>query len=347
MTDDIFKEGGPLKGRRTGPNQFTFTVPIPDDGRRAHECPNGDCSPGYFKVVPGTGLKGESTMFCPYCRREAPPESFATEEQLRYAKEVVGREAFAQIQEALKRSLGLNSSGSRSIDGGLISIDMSLKASPPSVPRRPREDELRRDVVCPHCTLDQSVFGLATWCADCGRDIFLTHVKGEQTIVRSMLSDIPRRREVLGSRVAAKDLENCLEDSLSIFEAVLKLIFLRFLQGLGLQQDQCAERLRRAGNSFQNLGKARDIIFDGFKFELLEALTEDERYTLEVIFNKRHPIAHNLGVVDKKYLAAARSGEAEGREVELAASDIEKSLDLSFRIFSSMFERLPSAESRP
>lgn len=79
-------------------------------------------------------------------------------------------------------------------------------------------------ILCPHCTLDQTVFGLATWCADCGADIFLTHFDGELAVTRLMVDDIERRKESLGSRVAAKDLENCLEVVVSAFEAAVKAV---------------------------------------------------------------------------------------------------------------------------
>lgn len=74
---------------------------------------------------------------------------------------------------------------------------MSLKPGHKPTVRRPFEEEVRRDVACPHCGLDQSVYGLATWCTDCGDDIFLTHVAAELSVVYLMLGDIERRREYL------------------------------------------------------------------------------------------------------------------------------------------------------
>ena len=58
MTDSIFKEGGPHKIRRTGHDQYSMNISIPEDadGRVARECPNDFCSPGYFKVTQGTGI---------------------------------------------------------------------------------------------------------------------------------------------------------------------------------------------------------------------------------------------------------------------------------------------------
>lgn len=80
--------------------------------------------------------------------------------------------------------------------------------------RRPVEEELRRDLRCNACGLDHAVFGLATSCSDCGQDMFLQHVAAEFGVIDKILSDAPDRRQRLGPRVAARDLDNALEDVL-------------------------------------------------------------------------------------------------------------------------------------
>ncbi len=100
-------------------------------------------------------------------------------------------------------------------------MEMTYKPGHPPSVRKPFEEEIQRDVVCPHCGLDHVVFGLATWCGDCGRDIFLTHVRAEYGVVQKMLGDVVRRQEELGPRVGARDIDNALEDVVSIYEATL------------------------------------------------------------------------------------------------------------------------------
>ena len=123
------------------------------------------------------------------------------------------------------KSLSLDSKGRRKFgSGGLIDISMEMKSSRKSHVRKPYSETLRRDLTCPNCSLDHSVYGLATWCSDCGVDIFSTHILGEINVVRAILGDVPRREEDLGVRVAASDIENALEDLVSIFEATLILL---------------------------------------------------------------------------------------------------------------------------
>lgn len=322
MTRNLFPEGGVLRTRSRGNSKYDMSVSIPTDrdGRAARECPETDCSPAYFKVKLGTGITGNQVeAFCPYCRRSGEPSDFTSSEQIRYAKDLVMREAHRGVQGMLQNALGLGSSGKRSFGGDFISMTMSYKpGSLPSV-RLPYEDEVRRDVICPHCTLDHTVFGLATWCADCGQDIFLSHVDAELKTVTDMVGDVERRRELLGARVAAKDLENCLEDAVSIFEAALKAMVRRGLQAKGLSGEEVEARLKKIGNSFQSISRTREQLADALGCALPEQVQWEK---LSAMFEKRHPITHNLGVVDRKYLDKTQAGERHGREVRIAGEEV-------------------------
>lgn len=322
MGDRIFREGGPHQIKRQQDGDYSMTVSIPkdSDGRMARECPNGECSPGYFKVTPCTGITDEQVLaYCPYCRHEGEPNDFTTQEQLRYAKDLVLNEAQKGIQSMFQDALGLGPSGKRKLGGGFLSIEMSFKPGTLPPVRRPFEDEVRRDVVCPHCGLDQTVFGLATWCADCGEDIFMAHVAGELAVTRAMLGDVDRREEALGKRVAAKDLENCLEDAVSIFEAAVRAVVRRGLAQRGLSREEVEACFRRLGNAFQSVPRTRQHFSELFGIRI-----EDGPLWVQMsqAFEKRHPIAHNLGVVDRKYLERIQQAEREGREVRITPSEI-------------------------
>ncbi len=154
------------------------------------------------------------------------------------------------IENMIKGALGLGPTGKKKMGGGFLSIEMSLKPGSKPIVRRPFVEEVRRDIICPYCGLDHSVYGLATWCADCGKDILLTHVKAELAVLGSMLGDVDRRREQLGTRVAAKDLENCLEDTVSIFEAVLRVLVRRYKYQNGTLAEEVDKFFNVIGNTF-------------------------------------------------------------------------------------------------
>lgn len=129
-------------------------------------------------MTTGTGITGgQRIAYCPYCRKSAEPSDFHTKEQIRYAKALVTRESKIGIERALREALGLGFGGKRRLVDGLISVDLEMESSPPAHVWQPYEDILSRDLICPHCTLDHSVYGFGVWCPDCGTDIFTTHVR--------------------------------------------------------------------------------------------------------------------------------------------------------------------------
>lgn len=343
MGSKVFREGGSHNIRQIFEDQYEMSISMPPDadGRVARACPSDTCSPGYFKVKPGTGItSGQEVVYCPYCRHAAEPANFTTQEQLRYAKEVALQEAHKGLEEMLKDACGLGLSGKKKMGGDLLSIEMSYKSGPKPHVCRPFEEEVRRDVTCPRCGLDHSVYGLATWCSDCGEDIFLTHVEAELSVVQAMLSDIERRRSTLGVRIAAKDIENCLEDTVSIFEAVLRAFVRRLLDLQDASEEDVNRFFKKLGNAFQNVERSEKAFVNGFNASLFQDMSAENVDFLADTFAKRHPITHNLGVIDKKYIETARTFECEGREILVTASEIEKAIELCQRIFRSVHERL-------
>ena len=347
MSESLFREGGPYRIRRTGPNEHTFNITLPADehGRVARQCPNSRCSPGYFKIKLGTGVEGITDTYCPYCRGHAESNDYATTEQVRFGKDIMLREAEKGIQDMFGKALGVGPSGSRTFGGGFLSIEMKYKPGPLSHVRHPFEEDIARVVVCPHCGLDHAVFGIAVWCADCGRDIFLTHVEAELAVITTMLSDIDRRRSELGPRVASRDLENCLEDVVSVFEAVIKALSIRHLRSNGSTDEDVQTYLKKAGTTFQSINRTTEFLSTQFGLCLKDAVSAQLLEGLKSTFEKRHPITHNLGVIDRKYIERGLSAESEGREIRVTRKEIESAIASTNTIMQFLHSRLIGAQN--
>lgn len=341
MTDSLFREGGPLNTRKTGADEYRICITLPTDARGhvGRECPSEPCAPGYFKVKNGTGITdGQTTAYCPYCRRAAEPSEFTSASQIQYAKDLVLREAAAGINRSVERALGLGPSRRKRLGGGFLSMELSYKPGTLPHVRPPLEDELRRDVVCPKCTLEHAVFGLAIWCPDCGDDIFMTHVVAECASLTASLGDVERRRELLGARVAARDIENGLEDVVSVFEATLASILRRALVARGTAVDDVTGLLdKKVRNGLQNVDRARELYREYLVVDLARSLSPEDLQFLRTTFEKRHPITHNLGLVDRKYLRRAESVELEGRDVRVTAADVGRAIDLTVKVVGDAY----------
>lgn len=341
--DSVFREGGPYNMKRVSGDKYEMSVGIPldADGMRGSECPDEQCAPRYFKVKPGTGVtEGQEVVWCPYCRTEGHPEDFITEAQRQYAIRIMEREALGGIHRLLGSALGLDANGSRTIGGGFLAVKLSLPRPRLMTPLAPLEEELRREMLCPVCTLEHAVFGFAVWCPDCGSDIFLCHVAAEWEAVRSALAAVERRREEHGSRVAANDVENALEDMVSIFEAALKVAVRRFLLAKGGLEAAVVEVLdRKVRNGFQNIARAEELLKNIAGVELLLGEDAAEVARVKLVFEKRHAITHNRGVADEKYIARTGLG-ARGREVESSAAEVERAIAFARRVVERVYSGL-------
>lgn len=346
MGEDFLRPGGRYNVRRTGRDEYTMSVSMPADelGMTARECPEADCAPGYFKIKFGTGVAepGYDRCYCPYCRREGHQADFHTAAQRRYMESVVLDETRTGVERMMKEALGLDSRGRRRMGGGMFSIEMSMQSSPRRPVVVPFEEELRRDVICPGCTLAHAVFGLAVWCADCGKDIFLTHLAAELDVVRKVLGEVGGRRERLGPRVAARDVENALEDTVSIFEAVMKFTYKRKLtETRGAQEAEA--RLSRLRNAFQNPVRAAEVVRNELGVDVFAPIGRDGGEAVEATFQKRHAIAHNLGVVDRKYLEHGSATGGLGREVPVTGEEVSRTVDTVDQMLSKLYTGLFTA----
>ena len=145
------------------PNRFNIPIKPDKDGYLGRECPIKVCK-GYFKITPGTGLKGRVPCHCPYCGHSAQMRDFTTKAQIEYAKSVVIRQVTDAIHEDLK-----DMEFDHPPRGAFgIGISMKVTRDGPHPIRHYREKELETEVVCDKCTLRFAIYGVFGWCPDCG-----------------------------------------------------------------------------------------------------------------------------------------------------------------------------------
>lgn len=171
---------------------------------------------------------------------------------------------------------------------GAFGIGFSMKVKPgrPTPIHYYREKQLETEVVCVICTLRYSVYGVFAFCPDCGQHNSLQILDKNLEVVGKML-DLAAGTE---KDLAEKLIENALEDCVSAFD--------------GFGRELCRVHANRAWNparvekmSFQNLEGARTNLLDLFEIDLSTDVTSDEWRVVAMGFQKRHIVAHRMGVV--------------------------------------------------
>lgn len=290
----------------------------PDDrGFIGRECPNEDCL-GYFKIAPGTGDPSVTTCTCPYCGTNGENDQFCTSAQIAYAKSVALNRitgAFLKDLKALER---------RPTRGAFLSLGIEVRGRAHPVAHY-RELVLETEVVCETCAVRYAIYGVFGYCPDCRRHNSFQMLDASLSVVARML-DLAADAE---PDLAEKLIENALEDCVSAFDGWGRATAAAFAQ-------QATEPQKAVALSFQNFAGARDRVRALFAFNFATALAEDDLYKLHVVFQKRHLLAHKMGVIDEHYIAATGETGTAGRKVAIAPDEVRASA-VMLRVLASHF----------
>jgi hypothetical protein len=294
-------------------NQFTISIDQDEDGYVGRECPIDSCL-GYFKVTPGTGVKGPAPCHCPYCGHSGDNDTFFTQEQIEYAKSIVLR----QVTEAVFKDLKALEFDHKPSGPFGIGLSMKVQRSGPPPIRDYRERELETEVVCDYCTLRYAIYGVFGWCPDCGAHNSLQILTKNLELARKELA----LAHSADSELAAHLIGDALENAVSVFD--------------GFGREIC---LQKASDiRFQNISAARRKVQEIFGFDFADGLSADEWKAACRLFQKRHVLAHKMGVVDEEYLRKANDPKAVlGRKVRLSHDEVAAAIGIVERLGERLF----------
>ena len=308
MSDNLRKLG----------NQISVALELDDDGYIGRECPEPTCL-GYFKITPGTGLTTPTPCHCPYCGHTGEHSTFFTPEQIEYAKSV----AMRKITDAIGKDLKAMEFEHRA--SGPLGIGISLKVTPsaPHPIQYYREKNLETEVICTGCSLRFAIYGVFGWCPDCGVHNSLQILSKNLELVEKEVQLSTSVEPALAEHLIGDALENVV----SAFDGFGREICLR----------RCVEV------RFQNLVGARRKILEKFHFDFADDLDDSSWARVVQIFEKRHLLAHKMGVIDANYLEKANDPCAIlGRRVRVTADEVSAAATfieiLAKRLFSGLFD---------
>jgi len=235
------------------------------------ECPACE---KYFKVKPGTGISGIPDCHCPYCNHVGLHDTFWTRQQIEYAQSVALHQISGEFIKDLKK---LERKPDRN---AFLSIGITVKGNPTPIAHY-SEKELEEKVTCKNCTLDYAIYGAFAYCPDCGIHNSLQILNANFDLVLKMLALAGSADE----SVQAKLIENALEDSVSAFD--------------GFGREHCSSIYKKI--SFQNIDAAKDMIRTDHGFDISDGLSVNEWKYLSEQFQKRHLLAHRMGIIDEEF----------------------------------------------
>jgi hypothetical protein len=284
--------------------QLSIPINAEEDGYLGRECPVEECM-GYFKITPGTGIKGPAPCHCPYCGHSGDSNTFFTQEQIEYAKSIALRQFTDALHQDLK-SMEFNHP-----PRGGFGIGISLKVTQGA--RHPiqhyPERELETEVVCDACTLRYAIYGVFGWCPNCGVHNSVHILSKNFELARKELS----LAETVEKDLADHLIGDALENVVSAFDGFGREISLR--KGSEIR--------------FQNLPGARRNVQEKFGFDFADGLTDEQWQYVSRVFQKRHLLAHKMGVIDDEYVQRANDpGAVAGRKVRVSPDEVRSSVEI-------------------
>lgn len=293
--------------RLGGKHEFKFE---PDAaGYVGRECPVPECM-RYFKIVSGTGLEGKDLpCHCPYCGHVGSHQTFHTPEQIEWVTSLMRRKfeeaMFKDIQEVFRPL-------QRNRTRGLISLSVEVKRGGPTGIRHYTEKQLEEHVTCSACTLKYAVYGTFAFCPDCG-----TH-NSQQILDKNL--DLVEQQLVLAATVqgelASRLVEDALENVVSAFDGFGR-------EASRVHASAATDPAKAENASFQNLVGAQQRVLALFGVNLSAAVPAADWSSACRSFQKRHVIAHKMGVVDQDYIDKTTDSHVRvGQKMPLDAQEV-------------------------
>jgi hypothetical protein len=297
-------------------NHFSVPLDTDEDGYIGRECPVKTCL-GYFKITPGTGLKDPAPCHCPYCGHSGDHDTFFTPAQIEYAQSV----AIRQITDAIDKDFKALEFEHKPRGAFGIGISMKVTTSAPHPIRYYQEEKLETKVVCDRCTLRFAIYGVFGWCPDCGAHNSL------QILSKNL--ELARKELVLAETVDAEMAEYLIGDALENVVSAFD----------GFGRELCSQKATDI--RFQNIMSARRRVQESFGFDFADALDVDAWSIACRLFQKRHLLAHKMGVIDDEYVRKANDPDAViGRRVRVMPQEVSTAISLIEVLGQRLFKGL-------
>lgn len=314
MFEDLIKEMKRMDGQ-------SISVPIETDekGYIDKQCPAEDCE-FIFKVngEDWENIFKDEAVWCPLCRHEAIADQWFTIEQVEHAK----AETLAIMQGKIHNALrsGAQKFNRRQPKNSFISMSMKVSGGPKrthTIPAKAAE-LMQLEIQCESCEARFAVIGSAYFCPACGYNSVTRTFSDSLRKIRAKMENVEVVRNALIESVGKDEaeltcrslIETCISDGVVAFQKYCE----------GMYEPYGSTPF----NAFQRLDQASSLWKKAVQKGFESWLSDEEIKILKILYQKRHLLAHNEGIVDSKYIQ--KSGDStykEGQRIVILERDVD------------------------
>lgn len=270
-----------------------------EKGYYDRQCQNEKC--GYIFKIHMEDWKekvSDEQVFCPMCGHTAPSDEWYTHEQIEAIQEIASSYAESYISNELNKMFGKMARSTRGNKYVQITYNPGKKISFVNNPIGQRS-EWELEITCEECRTRYSVIGSAYFCPCCGHNAIARVFNESLDTVQKMIESIEDIYSTL-QRSYGKDkaesmcrsmIEGTLGDIVSAFQKYAEEIYRRIMP---------TKKVRV--NDFQIIGKGSNLFEEATGKGYDSWLSRKEIEDINILFQQRHIIEHNNGLIDERYI---------------------------------------------
>ena len=319
MFEDLIKELDNLQ-------RTSISVPIETDpkGYVDKQCPSEECE-FLFKVneEDWENIFIDEAVYCPLCKHEAPSNEWFTIDQIEQGK----AEALTIVNGTISNALrsGAQKFNRRQPKNSFISLYIKVKGGEKRTFVLPiaAEEEMQLEIQCEECHAHFAVIGSAYFCPSCGHNSVIQTYMDSLRKIRAKKNNVDNVKQSLievsgkddAELVARSMIESCISDGVVAFQ--------KYCEGL------YEEYGKAPFNAFQRIDQGSKLWASAIGKGYDAWLTTDELKQLTKLFQKRHLLAHQDGIVDIKYIKkVSETTYKVGQRIVVTERDIDMLLNV-------------------
>lgn len=278
--------------------EIPITLMADEKGYLDRECPNENCLFTFkINMADWSDKVSDEEVHCPMCGHISSSDNWWTQAQLEHMQSIAIDYAMDMIHKKLDDAFGSLARSTRRNKFVKISYKPGKRLSFKNNPIG-QSEEWETDIVCDKCGTRYSVIGSAYFCPCCGYNSAVSVFDESLDSIEKMLNSLPEMKKLLTDSYGRDKaetmcrglLESSLGDIVSAFQKFAECVY----------KTKSTKTVRV--NDFQIVEKGSILFFDATGKGYDKWLTAKEIKRMNLLFQRRHILEHNSGIVDQRYL---------------------------------------------
>lgn len=278
--------------------EIPVTIRSDRNGFFDRECPNEHCLYTFKIYMEDWEEKvSDEEVHCPMCGHIDSSDKWWTQKQLEALENLAADYAMAMITKELDKAFSGLARPNRRNKFLEIRYKPGRRITFENNPIG-QSEEWETDITCEKCATRYSVIGAAYFCPCCGHNSATNAFDESLDSIEKMLASLPEMKQLLTESYGRDKAETMCR---GLLESSIGDIVSAFQKFAACQYDKLTGRNSRV-NDFQIVEKGSQMFKEATGKGYEEWLSGRELHDMNILFQRRHLLEHNNGMVDQKYI---------------------------------------------